>query len=128
MADRIGLMPLMRFAKVAKARVDSADLAGLAAMYDLLEQCIAESDWDRFEAHADKSRADGDDLMAVVGRVFEVLTERPTSRPSDSSDGPATTSAKSEGGSSGEALVASLEAEGRPSWALMARQMDSRSA
>lgn len=87
-ADRIGLMPLMRFAKVAKSDVDSNDLAGLAAMYDLLEQCIAPQDWQRFQDCADRNRADGDELMTVVSEVIERLTNRPTGRPSVSSDGP----------------------------------------
>ena len=87
-AERIGLMPLMRFAKVAKGGADSADLDGLAAMYDLLQQCIAEQDWARFEEAADRTRAGDEELMDVVKRVFEVLSERPTQRPSVSSDGP----------------------------------------
>lgn len=97
-ADRIGLMPLMRFAKVAQGGVDSNDLAGLAAMYDLLEQCIAPADWQRFQDVADRSRADGEQLMEVVAEVMTVLSERPTSRPSGSSDGPLITEPKSAGG------------------------------
>src|SRR5690348_16012913 len=90
-ADKIGLMPLMRFAKVGKAGVDSDSLEGLVAMYDLLEQCLAPEEWQRFQNTADLNRADADELLAVVTKVFEVLSERPTSRPSDSSDGPSTT-------------------------------------
>jgi hypothetical protein len=115
-ADRIGLMPLMRFAKVAKAGVDSASMEGLAAMYDMLEQCIAPQDWPRFVEAANRTHADGDELMAVVARVFEVLTERPTSRPSDSSDGPSTTPRASEGGLSSRVAE---RLEGRPDLQLM---------
>jgi hypothetical protein len=110
-ADRIGLMPMMRFAKAAKAGVDSNDLDGLAAMYDLLEQCLADDEWARFERHADRHRADGDELMEVVSKVFEVLSERPTRRPSDSSDGPSTTSPSSTDASSSRAL---RQLDGRP--------------
>lgn len=116
-ADKIGLMPLMRFAKVAKAGVDSADLDGLAAMYDLLEQCIAPEEWARFEAHADKIRADGEELMRVVGKVFEILTDRPTVRPSDSSDGPTTTGPRFTS-TSVERVSSRLEDSGRPDLAL----------
>jgi hypothetical protein len=118
MADRVGLMPMMRFAKVAKAGVDSDDLAGLTAMYDLLEQCLAEDEWDRFQAHADKTRADGEELMGVVAKVFEVLSARPTRRPSDSSDGPSTTAPSSTGDSSSQ-VIAREEAAGRPDRALI---------
>ena len=117
-ADRIGLMPLMRFAKHAQAGVDANEMAGLAALLDLLEQCIAPQDWQRFNDHADKVRADGDQLMVVVKDVIEVLSARPTSRPSDSSDGPSTTSVSSAGDSSTQ-VITRLEAQGRPDLALI---------
>lgn len=41
-ADRIGLAPLMRFAKLAAASAD-LDVAALAVMYDVLEQCFSET-------------------------------------------------------------------------------------
>ena len=117
-ADKIGLMPLMRFAKVAKSGADSADMEALAVMLDLLEQCIAPADWQRFQDTADKNRADGDELLKVVSDVFEVLAERPTSRPSDSSAGPSTTAPNSTAGSYSPAK-ARLEDKGRPDLALM---------
>jgi hypothetical protein len=109
-AERIGLMPLMKFARVARTGADSADLESLAVMLDLLEQCIAPKDWQRFQDVADRERADGDQLFAVVKDVFEVLSERPTSRPSDSSDGPTST-----GPSSTDEVSSVLELfKGRP--------------
>lgn len=117
-AEGIALMPLMRFAKVAKSGTDSNEMAGLAAMYDLLETCIADSEWDRFTDHATKTRADGDELMAVVGQVFEVLSGRPTSRPSDSSDGSPAERPTSADDSSSQ-VVSRLERQGRPDLALM---------
>lgn len=117
MADKIGLMPLMRFAKAAKDGADSDSLDGILAMYALLEQCVAPDDWDRFQDAADKARSDGEELMAVVGFVIGELSARPTSRPSDSSDGPTTTQPKS-GDASYLRVVERLEAEGRPGLAL----------
>lgn len=116
-AERIGLMPLMRFAKHAKSGVDSESMAGLAAMYDLLEQCIAPSDWQRFEDHADRERADGEQLLGVVTAVIEALSARPSTRPSDSSAGPSTTAPNSTDDSS--SVVQRLEDKGRPDLALM---------
>jgi hypothetical protein len=117
-AERVGLMPMMRFAKVAKDGGDSDDLAGLTAMYDLLEQCLAEDEWERFQAHADNTRADGEELMGVVARVFEVLSARPTRRPSGSSAGPSTTARNSTVDSSSQ-VIAREEAAGRPDRALI---------
>lgn len=115
-AERIGLMPLMRFAKVAQSGVDSNDMAGLVAMYDLLEQCFDDADWPRFEAAADKARADGEQLMAIVAQVMAKITERPTSRPSDSSDGPRVTEPRSEVASSSPVMD---RLAGRPDLQLM---------
>ncbi len=120
-AEKIGLMPLMRFAKVAQSGVDSADMAGLAAMYDLLEQCIAPADWQRFQTAADRSRADGDDLMGVVRDAIEAISARPTSQPSDSSDGPTATPPSSEPDCSSR-VIARLEQQGRPDLALVVAQ------
>jgi hypothetical protein len=50
-------MALMRFAHVAKSGTDSNEMDGLAAMYDLLEPPSHPDEWDRFQAHAIKTRA-----------------------------------------------------------------------
>lgn len=127
-ADKIGLMPLMRFAKVAKSGVDTNELEALAVMYDMIEQCLADDEWARFEAAADKNRADGDDLMKVVSDVFEVVSNRPTSRPSESSDGPQTTSERSTAGSS-DTEAAMRVLQGRPDLQVaVLRAQEARSA
>jgi len=113
-ASKIGLMPLMRFAKIAKSGVDSSDEDGLAAMYDLLQQCIADEDWGKFEAHADKTRADDQELMQVIKDVMSALSERPTSRPSDSSAGPQPTAPISAEDSSALEVVRRLNSGEHP--------------
>jgi hypothetical protein len=84
----------------------------------LLEQCIAEENWERFQLHAMKTRAKGDDLMGVVGKVIEAISNRPTERPSDSSVGPGSTPPKSEDASYLR-VVQREEESGRPDRALM---------
>ena len=112
-ADKIGLMPLMRFAVIAKGGVDASEMAGLVALHDLIAQCLADDEWERFQDHATAVRAEGDDLLEVVKQVFEVLSERPTQRPSVSSDGPLTAEPKSTAGSSSPAVL-HFESIGRP--------------
>lgn len=115
-AERVGLMPLMRFAHLADAGVDSEDMSALAAMYDLLEQCFLAEDWARFQRAATKARADGEALMGVVKEAIQVISERPTSPPSDSLDGQTTTAPKFDSApvSSPEVrLIRTLEASGR---------------
>jgi hypothetical protein len=117
-SDKIGLMPLMKFARAAQSGLDSADMQGLAAMLDLLEQCIADDEWPRFDAHATKTRADDEELLQVVKDVTAILTERPTSRPSDSSAGPQQTAPTSEEDSSALEVVRRLKSQGRPDLAM----------
>jgi len=152
-ADKIGLMPLMRFAHAAKSGLDSADLEGMAAMYDMLRQCIADDPvfifqgreitrgeandlppeaadqvvvyggWDEFEAHATKQRADdAGELFGVVQKVMSILSERPTSRPSDSSAGPPSTAPISAEDSSSLEVVRRLKSQGRPDLAMAVLQ------
>ena len=114
-ADKIGLMPLMRFAHAA-ANQDAAaagDMDALAAIYDMLKDCIHPGnglqpgeegydpgDWKAFERHATDTKADHDELLPVVTQVIEMLTARPTAPPSASSDGPRQISGTSTGNSS----------------------------
>lgn len=131
-------MALMEFASIAQGDVDSSDLAGLAAMFDLLESVIEPDDWDRFRKHAKKSRASDKDLMTLVRKVITGQTDRPTVRPSDSSDGPGKTESSSVDDSSSPVaeeteewlrVKTRLEADGRPDKALMVLQAhEARSA
>ena len=95
MADRIGLMPLLRFAHASSKGLDSTDMEGLVALYDMIHDCIDVEEWDRFQRHAIDTKAEADDLMAMVQKVIETLTARPTTRPGDSSAGPRTTTRRS---------------------------------
>jgi hypothetical protein len=90
-ADKVSLMALMRFAYVASNGVTTNDMAGLAALYEYLRSVIADDAWDAFQSHASAKRVDGDVLFAVAQEAIKLTSERPTKRPSDSSDGPSAT-------------------------------------
>jgi hypothetical protein len=62
--------------------------------------------------------ADDTELMNIVKDVMEMLSKRPTERPSDSSDGPTSTPPSSEDDSSSR-IIRRFEQEGRPDLALM---------
>lgn len=128
-AERIGLMPLLKFA--SSADVDTTDPRALAAMYALLRDCIYEGtpgcgeceqceaddergcksydrgDWPAFEEHAMITKADAEDLLDVVSRVLEIVSGRPQPPRSGSSAGPRQTQRASTGRSSGKAGRAS---------------------
>lgn len=127
-ADKVGALAVMRFAKIAKAGVDASELDGLVALYDLLGQVVHPDDWARFEEHADSQHADGDALLELVQEVFALIAARPSGRSSDSSDGPRTIEPSSTVVSSSpdtaptEAVISRLNGEGRPDLALLVRR------
>lgn len=102
-ADQVGAMPLLRFAAVADSGAQADELAGLAAMHELLRDCLAPGDWPRFQKVAADHKADAEELMQVCGAVYQAITGRPTQRPSASADGSSTTTASSRAPSSSEA-------------------------
>lgn len=91
-ASETGTMPLLEFAAAAEQGADASDMRGLAAMHALFEDCLIPEDWPRFKAVARENKADADVLLAVCGRVYEVISGRPTQQPSDSAGGLSTTS------------------------------------
>lgn len=84
-ADKVGLMPLMEFAYHANSGIDTSDMGAMAAIYEMLKDCIAPVDWDKFRAHAKEVKAGAEELMPVVQQTVELLTARPTSQESGSS-------------------------------------------
>jgi hypothetical protein len=115
---------MMEFASAAKGGADSDLLSGAATTLDFLRAVIHDDDWERFRATAKKNRAQvARDLMPVVVAAFVQPTDRPTSRPSDSSDGPKTTKRNSAAGSSSK-VIRRLEKAGRPDLALMVAMAD----
>lgn len=121
-AEKIGLMPLLKFS--AYADVNTNDPRALGAMYAMLRDCIhpgspgcgecedckggseqacAEfdrGDWAAFEDHAMATRAGADELFDVITRVMEVIAGRPTRPSGSSSPGPRRTSVRSTGNGS----------------------------
>lgn len=117
----MGAMPWMRYAKAARAGLDSESMEGLALIYDLLKASLVDEQWPRFEQLATDNRVDNDAMWQVMKDVLEVVAARPTSRPSDSSDGPAGTSPSSEADSFLR-VIGRLEGRGRPDLALFVDQ------
>ena len=127
-AERIGLMPLLKFASASDMTTD--DPRALAAVYSMLRDCIYEGspgcgecesckpadgsdgnemlcksydkgDWAAFEQHAMETKADADELLSVISQVMEVIAGSPTKRPGGSSTGQRATRRGSTGSTSG---------------------------
>lgn len=102
-ADRVGLLPLAEFAFHANSGMDTGDMGALAAIYEMLKDCIEPKEWDKFRAYAKEIKADVEDLMDVVNQTTELLTARPTERQSVSSRPLPSTSDSLTDNSSGQA-------------------------
>jgi hypothetical protein len=87
-AEEVGVMSRIWFGKLASEGADSDELDGLAAISDMLEDSLADGEYERFRAHARKVKASTTDLLHLCRDTMEAIAERPTVRPSDSSDGP----------------------------------------
>jgi hypothetical protein len=116
--DRVGVMPMLRFAKAAKSGLQAESMDGLAAIYDVVEQCLEPTDWQRFETFCDQKRVDTEQLLEFVAKVMERVSERPTQRQSNSSDGQPTIVANSTDDASSR-VIRRFEEKGRPDLALL---------
>jgi hypothetical protein len=116
-AEKIGLMPLLKFSAFSDVAV--SDPRALGAMYAMLRDCIHpghpgcgecadckngseqacpefdRGDWHAFEDHAMDTKADADDLMDVITATMELISGRPTKPPAASSPGRRATSGAS---------------------------------
>lgn len=77
-ADAVPAMALLKLAKAAKNDTDADSVEGFAALYDLLEQVVDPSDWDRFQDVAIRTRAKGDDLVEFLR---EYAAQRQSKKP-----------------------------------------------
>jgi hypothetical protein len=92
-AERAVVQPELSAAALA---VDEVGLDLMATMYEFMTGCLPdESTWQRFQRVALEHAAPADELMGVCSAIFVAVSGRPTSRPSESSDGPWTTGVES---------------------------------
>ena len=99
-ASRPPLWAFVEFAAAARDGITTEDMAGLAAIYDLIEASVDPRDWPAFRAACRKHQPGPDDLLAVVSDALAQVSKRPTLRPAVSSAGPRPTGGTSMAGSS----------------------------
>jgi hypothetical protein len=113
---------LADFGEVAMGGAAAEGMEGVAAIKDLMRDCILPEEFADFWRAVRAARLPMETLMSeVVVKVIQVASERPTGRPSDSSAGPTTTQPRSEPDSSSR-VIARLEENGRPDLALVVAQ------
>jgi hypothetical protein len=82
--EQISFMPMLLFAKAAKSGLDTADMDGMSALYDMIHGCLDPADDARFDRLALAKRASDKQLMNFVTRIMEAVNARPTDPRSDS--------------------------------------------
>lgn len=97
--------------------IDVNDPAAIRIVKSFARICIAETDFETFWATAKQHRQGVEGVFGVCEKIVEAVSDRPTERPSSSSDTPSTTGTSS-------ALPASVAArlEGRPDLQLLTQQ------
>lgn len=108
--EKINSRRIGKFAQLA-AKGDMPEMQAMAAINDLVDACLRPEDVQRFDAVCDRHDPDFEQLAQFVADVIEVMTQRPTSRPSDSSAGPQTIEPSSTAVSSSPVIN---RLEGRP--------------
>ncbi len=94
-ADEVGAMPLLDFAAAAEAGTSTGEMQGLAAMRQLLQDCLVPEDWPRFHRVSIEQKASDEVLMEVCVAVYGAVSGRPTESPSGLPDGRSTSSPSS---------------------------------
>jgi hypothetical protein len=103
------------------ASVDEDDPSAMVVIKDMLRKCVHQDDFEQFWKTARTERQSVTDLMEVVYAAVAAVAERPTSQPSDSSDGLLSDAPNSTDDSSLQ-VIDLLERQGRPDKAQMVAQ------
>jgi hypothetical protein len=88
----ISIMDLAEYARLANLGIDSDNPAGAGIIADVFLGLLGEQTYHKFRAHCRKHGTDDGDLVQILQGVMADATEaaaaRPSTRPSDLSDGP----------------------------------------
>lgn len=95
-SESVDPFAITEFAELLEDSESEAQLRGFAVTWRLALSCVAEEDQARFRQVSRKNKATAQAYMQVFREWTADESERPTTRPSDSSDGPSVTPLKSE--------------------------------
>lgn len=76
LADEVGVMPLMEWAATAGNK--TAGIAGLRAIFFVLEDVVHPDDWEEFKQYAREEKIPSDVLFSFVNAALEAVAGRPT--------------------------------------------------
>lgn len=87
----LALMDISEFARLANEGMDTDSPKGLAIIAELFLALLGETTYQRFRRHCREHGTGEDVMVAIIGELLTEEADRPTVRPSDSSDGPTAT-------------------------------------
>ena len=85
----ITVLDLSEYARLAQQGISADSQEGMAMLADFFSGVLGDR-YQAFRAHCRKHKTDDKVLVAIIGDLVTEEADRPTSRPSDSSDGPPT--------------------------------------
>lgn len=91
----VSVLDLSEFARLAASGMDTDDPSAGAILADIYLALLGDKEYQRFRNHCRRNGTDGENLMKIIGDLASEDSDRPTSRSSDSSDGPPSTPATS---------------------------------
>lgn len=118
---------VMRMVRRLLAVDEKNVLAAMESFEGIVADLVHPDDLGQFWALSEQNRQRLEDIGDTIEQIMEGVTERPTVRPSDSSDGSSRT-VPSSGGDSSSAVIHRLEARGRPDLAQFVAQAQEASA
>ena len=78
-SSKIGVWPMMQFARAAESGLTLGDARGLAAAYSMLQDVIHEDDWGRFQENMINSKMDDlEALMKLTQDAVGIIQEAAT--------------------------------------------------
>lgn len=83
----MSVLDVSEYARLATQGVDTDSPEGVAILADVFSGLLG-STYQQFRAHCRKHGTDGEVLVQIIGDLLAEQADRPTNRPSDSSDGP----------------------------------------
>lgn len=76
-ADKVGIWPLMQFARAAESGASLRDMRGLAAAHAMMEDAIHPDDWGEFQDDMITKKVTSlDPLMQAVNQTVDLIRER----------------------------------------------------
>lgn len=84
----LSVMDVSEFARLATEGVDSQSPEGVAIISTIFMTVLGKNTYQQFRRHCRDHKVDDETVLEILRDLFTDASGRPTSRPSDSSDGP----------------------------------------